>query len=192
MRLYIPYTDQREVEEVAKVLATGYLTQGPKVAEFEVLIRDMIGARHAFAMSSCTTALHLSLAALDIGPGDDVLVSDFTFPATGNVVVQAGARPVLVDIRTDTYNLDVADLERKLTPQTRAHHARACLRPLRRHGADHGLRPTPQPGGDRGCGVRAGRHLPRPVLRHDRRPGLLQLPPAQIHHHRRGRHDRNR
>lgn len=116
----MPYTDQREVEEVAKVLATGYLTQGPKVAEFEMLIRDMIGARHGFAMSSCTTALHLSLAALDIGPGDDVLVSDFTFPATGNVVAQTRARPVLVDIRTDTYNLDVADLEKKLTPQTRA------------------------------------------------------------------------
>ncbi len=120
MRLYIPYTDQREAEEVAKVLATGYLTQGPKVAEFERLVCGLIGARHGFAMSSCTTALHLSLVALGIGPGDDVLVSDFTFPATGNVIVQAGARPVLVDIRTDTYNLDVADLARKLTPQTRA------------------------------------------------------------------------
>jgi perosamine synthetase len=119
MRLYVPYTDEREAEEVAKVLATGYLTQGPKVAEFEGLIGGMIGSRHAFAMSSCTTALHLALVALGIGPGDDVLVSDFTFPATANVVVQQGARPLLVDVRTDTYNLDVRDLERCLTAHTR-------------------------------------------------------------------------
>jgi dTDP-4-amino-4,6-dideoxygalactose transaminase len=120
MRLYVPYTDEREAAEVAKVLATGYLTQGPKVAEFEGMIAAMIGTRHAFAMSSCTTALHLALVALGIGRGDDVLVSDFTFPATANVVVQQGARPLLVDVHCETYNLNVADLERRLTPATRA------------------------------------------------------------------------
>jgi perosamine synthetase len=120
VRLYVPYTDQQEVEEVARVLETGYLTQGPKVVEFEASIARLIGCRHAFAMSSCTTALHLALVALGIGAGDDVLVPDFTFPATANVVVQQGARPVLVDVQADTYNLDMGDLEARLTPRTRA------------------------------------------------------------------------
>jgi perosamine synthetase len=120
VRLTVPYTDEREIEEVARVLATGYLTQGPKVAEFEGMIARLIGSRYAFAMSSCTTALHLALVAVGIGPGDDVLVPDFTFPATANVVVQQGARPILVDVRTDTYNLDIGDLEARLTPRTRA------------------------------------------------------------------------
>jgi dTDP-4-amino-4,6-dideoxygalactose transaminase len=116
----VPYTDEREIEEVARVLATGYLTQGPKVAEFEGMIARLIGSRYAFAMSSCTTALHLALVAEGIGPGDDVLVPDFTFPATANVVVQQGARPILVDVRTDTYNLNLGDLDARLTPGTRA------------------------------------------------------------------------
>ena len=120
MRLFVPYTDEREIEEVARVLATGYLTQGPKVAEFEGMIARLIGSRYAFAMSSCTTALHLALVALGIGPGDEVLVPDFTFPATANVVVQQGARPVLVDVRTDTYNLDLGDLESRYTSRVRA------------------------------------------------------------------------
>ncbi len=120
IRLYVPVVDDREVAEVAKVLATGYLTQGPKVAEFEQKVARLLGCRHAFAMSSCTTALHLALVALDIGPGDEVLVSDLTFPATANVVVQQGARPVLVDVQPDTYNMDAKDLEARLTPRSRA------------------------------------------------------------------------
>ncbi len=120
IRLNIPYTDERELEEVAKVLETGYLTQGPKTAEFEHKVASHIGCKHAFAMSSCTTALHLALVVLDIKPGDEVLVADFTFPATANVVVQIGATPVLVDIDLDTFTMNVDDLRRKITPQTRA------------------------------------------------------------------------
>ncbi len=120
IRLNIPFTDQREVEEVAKVLETGYLTQGPKTAEFEQKVADFIGCKYAFAMSSCTTALHLALAVLDIQPGDEVLVADFTFPATANVVVQLGARPVLVDIDLDTFTMNVEDLRRKITKRTKA------------------------------------------------------------------------
>ncbi|MGC8960629.1 MAG: DegT/DnrJ/EryC1/StrS family aminotransferase [Chloroflexia bacterium] len=120
IRLYVPFVDDREVAEVAKVLATGYLTQGPKVAEFEREMARLLGCRYAFAMSSCTTALHLALVALGIGPGDEVLVSDLTFPATANVVVQQGARPVLVDVRLDTYNMDVGDLATRVTPKSRA------------------------------------------------------------------------
>jgi perosamine synthetase len=115
-----PSTDGDEVEEVASVLSTGYLTQGPKVEEFERAVAAIVGARHAFATTSATTALHLSLAALEIGPGDDVLVPDYTFPATANVVIQQGARPVLVDIDPETFTMDPVDLERKVTPSSRA------------------------------------------------------------------------
>ncbi|HNR45651.1 MAG TPA: DegT/DnrJ/EryC1/StrS family aminotransferase [Anaerolineaceae bacterium] len=120
LRLNIPFTDHRELEEIASVLSTGYLTQGPKTAQFEQAVADYVGCRHAFAMSSCTTALHLALASLDIAPGDEVLVADFTFPATANVVVQQGAVPVLVDICLDTLTIDPDDLARKVTPRTRA------------------------------------------------------------------------
>ncbi|HOD04987.1 MAG TPA: DegT/DnrJ/EryC1/StrS family aminotransferase [Anaerolineaceae bacterium] len=120
LRLNIPFTDHRELEEITSVLSTGYLTQGPKTAQFEQAVADYVGCRHAFAMSSCTTALHLALASLDIAPGDEVLVADFTFPATANVVVQQGAVPVLVDICLDTWTIDPDDLARKITPRTRA------------------------------------------------------------------------
>jgi dTDP-4-amino-4,6-dideoxygalactose transaminase len=120
MRLNIPYTDNRELDEIAEVLATGYLTQGPKTLEFEKLVADMIGCQYAFAMSSCTTALHLSLVVLDVKPGDEVLVADFTFPATANVVVQQGAMPVLVDIDLDTFTINMDDMRRKITSKTKA------------------------------------------------------------------------
>ncbi len=120
MRLNTPFTNERELEEIAKVLATGYLTQGPKTREFEQQVANFVGCRHAFAMSSCTTALHLALVALNIGAGDEVLVPDFTFPATANVVVQQGAIPVPVDIDLETFNMNLADLRAKITPQSKA------------------------------------------------------------------------
>ena len=120
MRLCVPFTDDRELEEIAEVLSTGYLTQGPKVAEFEQMVAQLVGSRYAFAMSSCTTALHLALVVLDIGVGDEVLVADFTFPATANVVVQQGATPVLVDIDLDTFTMNVDDLRSRITERTKA------------------------------------------------------------------------
>ena len=120
IRLTIPLTDERELQEIAKVLESGYLTQGPKTAEFEQKVAEHIGCRYAFAMSSCTTALHLSLVVLDIQPGDEVLVADFTFPATANVVAQMGAIPVLVDINLDTFTMDPDDLRQKITPRSKA------------------------------------------------------------------------
>ncbi len=119
IRLALPYTDDDELNEIRTVLASGYLTQGPKVAEFEEMVRAKVGTKYAFAMSSCTTALHLSLVVLGIGPGDEVLVPDFTFPATANVVVQQGATPVLVDIHLDTLAIDFEDAARKVTPRTK-------------------------------------------------------------------------
>ena len=115
-----PQTDDAELAEIAEVLASGYLTQGPKVEQLEGMVRALVGTEHAFAVTSATTALHLSLVALDIGPGDEVLVPDFTFPATANVVVQQGARPVLVDIDLDTFSVNHEDLARRVTPRTRA------------------------------------------------------------------------
>lgn len=119
MRLTIPFTNDREIEEIRKVMSSGYLTQGPKVAEFERMVADLVGSRYAFATSSCTTALHLALVVLNIGPGDEVLVSDFTFPATANVVVQLGAKPILVDIELDTFTMDVDDLQSKLSERAK-------------------------------------------------------------------------
>jgi dTDP-4-amino-4,6-dideoxygalactose transaminase len=109
-----------ELEEVRAVLESGILTQGPKVAELEGMVAGLVGVPHAFAVTSATTALHLSLVAAGIGPGDEVLVPDFTFPATANVVVQQGAVPVLVDIDLDTYAVDPELLDRHVTSRTRA------------------------------------------------------------------------
>ena len=120
IRLNLPFTGDEEMAEVRAVLHSGYLTQGPKVAEFERAVQAVVGSRHAFAMSSATTALHLSLVALGIKAGDEVLVSDFTYPASGNVIVQQGARPVCVDVLPDTYAMDARDLEKRITPKSRA------------------------------------------------------------------------
>ena len=120
LRLALPWTDEDEIQEIRQVLASGYLAQGPKAVEFERMVADFVGAKYVFATSSCTTALHLSLVALGIGRGDEVLVPDFTFPATANVVVQQGARPVLVDIDLDTFTMDVEDLKAKVTPRSKA------------------------------------------------------------------------
>lgn len=120
MRLTIPLTGDEELEEIRGVLESGYLTQGPKVIEFEKMVADMIGSNYTFATSSATTALHLSLAAVGIGPGDEVLVPDFTFPATANVVVQQGAIPVLVDIELETLAISIDDLNNKITSQSKA------------------------------------------------------------------------
>jgi perosamine synthetase len=120
IRLARPLIDDDELNEVAAVLASGYLAQGPKVGEFERAVADYVGAKHAFAMTSATTALHLALVVLDIGPGDEVLVPDFTFPASANVVVQQGARPILVDVDPATFTVDLHDLAAKITPRSRA------------------------------------------------------------------------
>lgn len=104
---------------VGDVLASGHLTLGPRVAEFERSIADRIGVRRAVAVSSGTAALHLAIVGLGIGRGDEVVVPDFTHPATGHVVLQQGARPVLADVDPITYNIDPASLRKVLTRRTR-------------------------------------------------------------------------
>ncbi len=115
-----PSVGEAELDEVRAVLESGILTQGPKVSELERMVADLVGTPHALATTSATTALHLSLVAAGIGRGDEVLVPDFTFPATANVVVQQGATPVLVDVDLETFAIDPDDLERRVTPRSRA------------------------------------------------------------------------
>jgi perosamine synthetase len=143
--LALPLTADDEFEEVREVLSSGWLTQGPKVTQFEEMVAERLGVAHAFATSSCTTGLHLALAALEVGPGDEVLVPDFTFPATANVVIQQGATPVLVDIEPGTYNVDAGELARHLTERTRAimpvhlFGLSADMGPVREFAREHGL-----------------------------------------------------
>jgi dTDP-4-amino-4,6-dideoxygalactose transaminase len=118
VRLARPDVGEEELAEVAAVLDTGQLTMGPKVAELEAELARACEVEHAVAVSSGTAALHLAVLALGIGPGDEVIVPAYTFPATANVVAIAGATPVLVDVDPETFNLDPAKVE--LTPRTKA------------------------------------------------------------------------
>ncbi len=120
IRLARPDVGEEELDAVAEVVRTGRLTMGPKVGEFERAIADAVGTAHAAVVSSGTAALHLALLALEIGPGDEVVVPAYTFPATANVVELCGAKPVLVDVDPDTFNLDVAAVAAAVTPRTRA------------------------------------------------------------------------
>jgi len=115
-----PFLGEEEERAVAAVLRSGWVVQGPRVAEFERAVADYVGAAHAVATSSCTTALHLALRLLEIGPGDEVILPSFTFIATANAVRYVGAVPVFADIHPDSYNLDPEAAEAAVTPRTRA------------------------------------------------------------------------
>ena len=120
MRLNVPLTGPEELAAVAEVLESGYLTQGPKVVEFERLVADYVGVDRAFATSSATTGIHLALHAAGVQPGDEVVIPDFSFPATANAVIQQGAIPVFVDIDLATFNMNPVLLEGAITDRTRA------------------------------------------------------------------------
>jgi dTDP-4-amino-4,6-dideoxygalactose transaminase len=115
-----PAVDDAEIEAVAETLRSGWLTTGPRTAELEARFAELTGARHALAVASGTAALHLSLVAAGIGPGDEVITSPITWPATANVVEHTGARPVFCDVRESDLNLDPQLLPGAATDHTRA------------------------------------------------------------------------
>ena len=120
IRLAWPDLGEEELAAIAEVLESGQLTMGPKVAEFEAALAEACGVEHAVVVSSGTAALHLAVLALGIGPGDEVIVPDYTFPATANVVALAGAKPVLVDIDPETMNVRPDRVAEAVTGRTRA------------------------------------------------------------------------
>jgi perosamine synthetase len=115
-----PYVGAEEEEAVVQVLRSGWLSQGQRVAEFEREFAQYVGAKHAVAVSSCTTALHLGFVAAGIGSGDEVLCPSLSFIATANSIRYVGATPVFVDIDPVTFNLDPGRIEEAITPRTRA------------------------------------------------------------------------
>ena len=121
IRLIKPYIDFEDIEsEFREIFESGMLTRGKYVSLLADELCDYTKSKHAFAVTSATTALSTCLALLDIGAGDEVIISDFSFPATVNVVEACGARPVFADVSIDTYNMTAAELETKITPRTKA------------------------------------------------------------------------
>src|SRR3989442_865138 len=115
-----PLLGAEEEDALLRVLASGQLAQGENVASFEQRFADLCQVREAVAVSSGTAALHLALLAHDVGAGDEVITTGFSFAATANVILLVGATPVFVDIEPDTYTLDPALVEAAITPHTKA------------------------------------------------------------------------
>jgi dTDP-4-amino-4,6-dideoxygalactose transaminase len=115
-----PAIGPEEVAAVTETLTSGWLTSGPRSAELEQRIAELSGARHGIALSSGTAAMHLALVGLGIGPGDEVITSPITWPATANVVVHTGARPVFVDVRDADLNIDPELAAQAVGPNTKA------------------------------------------------------------------------
>jgi dTDP-4-amino-4,6-dideoxygalactose transaminase len=115
-----PVLDEAEAEAARQVVLSGWVTQGPQVAAFESEFGAYVGAPHACAVSSCTTALHLALLAVGVGAGDEVITASHSYIATANSIRYCGATPIFVDIDPRTYNLDPRHVAEAVTPRTRA------------------------------------------------------------------------
>ncbi len=115
-----PSIDEATIAEVTAVLQSGWLTTGPRVRQFEEMLTAACGGRRALALNSATAGLHVALLALDLQPGDEVITTPLTFVASLNTIVQAGGRPVLVDIDRATLNIDMDKVAAAITPKTRA------------------------------------------------------------------------
>ena len=121
---YIPYGRQTieddDIQAVVEVLKSDYLTTGPKIAEFEKAVADYVGVDYAVAISNGTSALHAACFAAGIGEGDEVITTPLTFAASANCILYCGGTPVFADVDPKTYNIDPSDIERKITPKTKA------------------------------------------------------------------------
>jgi dTDP-4-amino-4,6-dideoxygalactose transaminase len=115
-----PYLTKKEAKAAYDTILTGWITQGPRVAEFEEKFAAYTGARYAVAVSNCTTALHLSMIVAGIGPGDEVICPSMSYIATANCIKYVGAKPVFAEINPENYNLDLRDTAAKITPRTKA------------------------------------------------------------------------
>jgi len=116
----VPFIADNEKAEVIAALESGWLSTGPRTKLFEDRMKAFLGAKYAVALNSCTAGLHLALVAANIGSGDEVITTPFTFVSTANVILHAGAKPVFADIRADTYNISVEQIRKNITSRTRA------------------------------------------------------------------------
>lgn len=114
-----PYIGKKEIKAVTRVLSSGWLTMGLETIDFENEFAKFVKAKHAIAVNSCTSALFLSLKALDIKKGDEVIVPSFTFASTANVIVHCGAKPVFVDIKPEDFNIDPKSVSEKMSKKTK-------------------------------------------------------------------------
>jgi len=120
IQVFKPSLGEEELHGLAEIFKTGWIGLGPKTAEFERQFAAFVGAKYAIAFNSATAALHLACLALGIGPGDEVLVPTMTFVSTAHAIAYSGARPIFVDIDPETLTIDLEDVERKITPRTKA------------------------------------------------------------------------
>ena len=115
-----PYLTEEEARAAYDTILTGWITQGPKVREFEEKFAQYVGSTYAVAVSNCTTALHLSMIVSGVGPGDEVICPSMSYIATANAIKYVGATPVFAEVQQETYNLDPVDAEQKITEKTKA------------------------------------------------------------------------
>lgn len=140
----LPDIGEDEIEEVVQTLRSGWITTGPRTKEFERRFAAYVGAKHAVAVSSCTAALHIALAACGVGPGDEVITSPLTFCSTANVIVHLGATPIFADV-ADDYDIDPQEIEKRVTPRTKAiipvhHSGQPCrMDEILAYAHEHGL-----------------------------------------------------
>src|SRR5439155_1776494 len=142
----LPDISDAEIDAVVDTLRSGWLAPGPRVKRFEADFAEYCGAKHAIALDSATAGMHLALVGAGIGPGDEVITTPTTFAATVNVIIHAGATPVLTDIDIDDYCIDPAIIEQAITPRTKAvmpmhHGGSACrLQEIAEIARNHNLR----------------------------------------------------
>ena len=185
IRLARPDLGDAELAAIAEVLATGQLTMGPQVAAFERAVAEAVGTADAVAVSTGTAALHLAMLALGIGPGDEVIVPAYTFPATANAVELCGGRAVLVDVDPETFLARADHVASAVTPRTRAVLAVHLFgRPVAWEELQTAV-PQEVALVEDAAGA-LGASLPRHALRGARAPGVPVVPPAEDRHDRRG------